>query len=193
MRIQVVPYDPQWPDQFARIREELAAILSDFHPVIEHIGSTSVPGLAAKPIIDIAVGLERAEDHDLTVEPMSANHYMYYEAFNADMPDRRLFVGLKDPGIASQFRAVYSDLDDIPHEAINEYRLSHIHIREYGTSEWTRHLAFRDYLRAHPDVCNAYGKLKMQLSERDWEDGMAYNAAKEAFVMEVERMALGWY
>jgi GrpB-like predicted nucleotidyltransferase (UPF0157 family) len=152
MRIQVVPYDPQWLMQFTRIRKELAAILSDLHPVIEHFGSTSVPGLAAKPIIDIAVGLERAEDLDRTVEPMIANHYMYYEAFNADMPDRRLFVGLKDTGMVRHFRSVYSDLDDIPHEAINEHRLSHIYIREYATSEWDRHIAFRDYLRTHPDV-----------------------------------------
>lgn len=193
MNILIETYNPEWPAQFERIKQELETILEELNPSIEHIGSTSVPGLAAKPIIDVMVGLESVMDLDKTIQPMMENHYIYYELFNKGMPDRRLYVGLKNPRDIQHFKPKYTENDVVPHEEIHPLRLSHVHIWEYGTPAWVRHLAFRDYLRAHPEVAREYGELKRGLGQKPWRHGMEYNDAKNDFVKKVERDALAWY
>ena len=193
MKIEIVPYNPLWPAQFQLIKKKLWGILRKFNPVIEHIGSTSVPGLSAKPVIDIAVGLPPENHPEETVKPMIDNGYIYYEVFNAAMPDRRLFVGLKNKNAISAFKNTFRADDVIPHERINALRQTHVHIWSFGTPEWERHIAFRDYLQAHPAVKKEYGELKNKLSRRDWKDGMEYNAGKNDFIKKIEAKALLWY
>jgi len=94
MKVKIVAYNPEWSNKFKAIRKDLEVILRELSPKIEHIGSTSIPGLAAKPIIDIAVGIDSIKDLNKTIEPMLSNSYIYYEAFNSLLPDRRFFVGL---------------------------------------------------------------------------------------------------
>ncbi len=194
MKIEVLPYDPEWPLQFESLKSQLATTLHDFAPVIEHIGSTSVAGLAAKPVIDVAVGLKSREDLDTIVPFMLKQDFIYYEVFNADMPERRLFLGLKEPQMRDfRFQSIYRTGDAIPHEAINRDRNCHIHCWVLGSTEWTRHIAFREYLRHFPEAKKAYGDLKEKLSEGDWTDGMEYNRAKNSFVKETESKAVEWY
>lgn len=193
MEIRIEEYNPEWPALFERIRHELEQILGEFKPRIEHVGSTAVPGLAAKPIIDILVGIESADCLDRTIGPMIRNHYIYYEIFNSSFPDRRLFVGLKDTKDCLRFQQTYTEKDEIPHEAINLLRLSHVHIWEYGTAQWIRHIAFRDYLKSHPEVTKEYAALKKRLSLISWKHGMAYNDAKDGFIKNIEGKAVLWY
>ena len=193
MKINIEKYNTEWTGQFEKIKAELCSVLVKLNPKTEHIGSTSVPNLAAKPIIDIQVGIENSYDLDKTIEPMINNHYIYYEIYNSVMPNRRLFVGLKDKKYIRNFQNIYSKGDFIPHEKINQLRLTHIHIWEHGTDDWNRHIAFRDYLREHPEIANQYESLKKQLSLKDWEDGNEYNDAKDSFIKTEESKAILWY
>ena len=193
MKIDVVPYDPQWKDMFQSIKSELERILGHLNPVIEHFGSTSVPGLAAKPVIDILVGLKREDQLDETIEPMLESSYIYYEIFNDGASNRRLFVGLRDKKELKLFKPMYTAEDDIPHELINEKRICHVHIWEYGCEDWTRHIALRDYLRTFSDIKEAYATLKLGLTDKYWNDGMEYNRAKDTFIKVEEAKALEWY
>ena len=193
MKINIEKYNKEWTGQFEKIKTDLCLILVKLNPKIEHIGSTSVPNLGAKPIIDIQVGIENSYDLDKTIEPMINNHYIYYEIYNSVMPNRRLFVGLKDKKYIRNFQNIYSKGDFIPHEKINQLRLTHIHIWEHGTDDWNRHIAFRDYLREHPEITSQYESLKKQLSLKDWKDGNEYNDAKDNFIKTEEAKAILWY
>ena len=192
MKIHIQQYNNEWIGQFKRIKAELYSTLVKLNPKIEHIGSTSVPNLAAKPIIDIQVGIENSYDLDKTIEPMINNHYIYYEIYNSVMPNRRLFVGLKDKKFIRKFRNIYSREDLIPHEKINQLGLTHIHIWEHETDDWNRHIAFRDYLREHSEIRSQYESLKKQLSLKDWKDGNEYNDAKDSFIKTTEAKAILW-
>ena len=159
--IRVVDYDPAWVAVFAQIRARVDASLGDLADAIEHVGSTAVPGLAAKPIIDIDVRLtahtnlvdaiERLEDigyhhrGDLGIEGR--------EAFDppADLPDHHLYVCLPT------------------------------------ASEFQRHLAFRDFLRANPHIATEYALLKKRLAVEFRQDRDGYTEAKGPFVEGVLR------
>jgi len=193
MKINIVEYDPEWPNQFECIKERLNTILQKLNPRIEHFGSTSVPNLAAKPVIDILVGIEKTEDLDKTIKSMISNHYIYFEIFNSMMPLRRLFVGLKDKNDCAKFKTTYSQNELIPHEELNHCRLSHVHIWEFGSPDWIRHIAFRDYLRENARVRNQYEAIKKQLSLNNWKHGMEYNEGKDSFIKAEESKAIMWY
>ena len=192
MKIELKPYTPKWNEEFQITSNELAQTLSPFKPQIEHFGSTAIPGLMAKPIIDILVKISQDSQIDSVIHPMISSGYIYYQAFNKDMPDRRLFAKLKKQSEVS-LPPIFDDLENIPHEEINHLRLAHIHIWDFNTNEWDRHLAFRDYLIAHENVAFEYGKLKRELSLKSWDSGMQYNEAKDSFIKEVEQDALRWY
>ncbi len=190
MKIDVVAYDPNWENVFQALKSKLETILVDLNPIIEHIGSTSVPLLAAKPVIDIAIGIQNKIDLDKTIIPMIKSRHIYYEVFNASMPDRRLYVALKDSSDSVKFKSTYTKADTLPHQKICDYRISHIHIWEYGSTEWIRHIAFRDFLRKHSEIRDKYGVLKMKLAEQTWQDGMDYNNSKNDFIKEEEAKAI---
>lgn len=94
MKVTLMPYRARWQNDFARHRRKIEEALSDFEPVVEHIGSTSLGDIAAKPIIDILVGLPEDRGLDSVVRPLLEAGYTYVEKFNAGMPYRRFFVEL---------------------------------------------------------------------------------------------------
>ena len=193
MKIQIEEYNPDWVEQFTKLERELSSTLKLLKPKIEHVGSTSIPNLAAKPIIDILVGIQSTSDLDKTIEPMINNQYIYYEVYNKVMPQRRLYVGLKNKSDSYKFQKIYSHNEVIPHQDIHDHRLSHIHIWQFGTYEWARHIAFRDYLKKHPEVKKQYEILKIKLSKKEWIDGNEYNKAKDGFIKVEEEKAISWY
>ncbi len=194
MKVTIEPYNPNWELEFKEIQSELSNLLSDLHPIIEHFGSTSVPGLSAKPIIDVLVGLRSVNEFDTLVELMLKNeNYIYYKAFNEETPERRLFVRLKDHCTKRKFPQLFQKLEDIPHEEINEWRQAHIHVWQYESFDWIRHIAFREYLIQHKEVCKEYAQLKLKLSKENWENGMAYNEAKNNFIKMHECKAIDWF
>ncbi len=193
MKIAIVPYNPEWSAQFRQIADELKVILKDVHPTIEHMGSTSVSGLAAKPIIDVAVGIASTALLDKTIAPMTGHNYIYFEKYNSVMPLRRHYVGLQSGAPIHRFQSVYTEADKVPHEDIYPHKRVHVHVWELGSPEYLRHIAFRDYLRAHPEIVRQYAQLKKQLSVQEWEDGNAYNSGKNDFIKQEEAKAIVWY
>jgi GrpB-like predicted nucleotidyltransferase (UPF0157 family) len=167
MHVRVVPYNPQWPEQFAQEAARIREIFGDELLAIHHIGSTSVPGLQAKPIIDmlpVVVDIARVESFNGAMQDLG------YEAMGElGIPGRRYF---RKGG------------DDRTHQA---------HVFAEGDPGVERHLAFRDYLRAHPDVATEYGILKAGLAQQFPEDIYGYMDGKDAFIKEHEQKALIWY
>lgn len=127
--------------------------------MIEHVGSTAVPGLAAKPIIDIMVGLSGLAQAEARVDALEVLGYEYVPEYEDELPDRRYF-----------------------RRPATRPRTHHLHCVERGSDFWTRHLAFRDRLREDGRVARAYGKLKVRLAEVHRTDGPAYTAAKSPFI-----------
>jgi GrpB-like predicted nucleotidyltransferase (UPF0157 family) len=165
--VRIVPYDPAWPDLFTAEAGRLRDVLdSDQVLGIEHFGSTAVPGLAAKPIIDIliaVVSLPRAKA--TMVEPINALGYLYWPDNPA--PDRMFFVKGMPP--------------------YGERRTHHVHITEPDGEMWQRRLPFRDYLRANPAEARRYETLKRDLAARYPDDRERYTVEKTAYIEAVYR------
>ena len=191
MKIVIKAYQPRWVNDFLKEKERVASILIDFKPAIEHIGSTSVVGLCAKPTIDILVGLQDETQLDETIDPMIRKGYTYFRKYEPAMPHRRLFSGLK--ALKDKAPPLVIDLNDefIRGQAFSP--LTNIHIVVKDTFPWHRHLAFRDFLRTHSDLRDEYGQLKKTLSKLDFKDTNDYNAAKDSFIKKTEIRALTWY
>ena len=163
--VRVVSYDPAWPELYvaeaARIHEAVAAV--GLAPLaLEHVGSTAIPGLAAKPILDVLAGA-RGE------APLRS----YFEALMVAGYRHRGEQGI--PG-REFFRR-------------GDPRAYHVHLTAMGSSFWHDHLLFRDHLRRHTDARDAYARLKLALAARFPSDREAYIEAKGPFVLEVLRLA----
>lgn len=155
--VQVVPYRAAWAGLFAGEAARLRAALGHGVLAIEHVGSTSVPGLAAKPILDIAASvpsLGGAADLFPALRTLGYAHKP-----DPDIPDRLYLV--KGPP---------------------ERRTHHLSLAEPGSRFWRRHLRFRDLLRADPALAAAYARLKLSLAETHPADRLAYLAGKQAFI-----------
>ncbi len=185
MQIEVVPYTSTWVTTF----EEEEARLRQIFPTIaiEHVGSTSVPGLAAKPIVDIMLGAPNEEALNALVEPLLADGLIYVKRHEDVMPFRRFFSRIKNREQLQRSPVVDFGDDLIPRTSFP--RICHIHAVVKGTDFWTRHLLFRNHLRAHPEDRDAYGTLKMELAAQDWEDRTQYTQAKTSFIRSIEQKA----
>ncbi|MEJ5144865.1 GrpB family protein [Sphingobacterium sp. MYb388] len=188
------PYNPTWKDQFNTIKRELDKLLLPIKASVDHIGSTSVEGLSAKPIIDIIVGLEDENDLDKVPALLANRQYVYYEKYNIDMPYRRFFVLLREKPDKLGLPTCIGTFDKIP-DRLNDHalRIAHIHVIPKNSENWVRHIAFRDYLRTHPNVKDEYQALKEGLIKHEWQDGNDYNEGKDAFLQVEEKRAIEWY
>lgn len=194
MKITFEKHDPLWKQAFGHIEKELIKTLRFLDPRIEHIGSTAINKLSAKPIIDIMIGLNSPADLDLCAPLLMDNDYVYYENYNLDMPYRRFFVKLKHSPQSLSLPLHIKPEATIPEELHNHtLRLAHIHILPLNSVHWIRHIAFRDYLRTHPEVKASYQQLKEKLSLQEWKDGNEYNDAKDSFIKTEEQKAVKWY
>ncbi|MES2725691.1 MAG: GrpB family protein [Bacteroidota bacterium] len=194
MKVQFEKYNPDWLVAFEKTKTDLLSTIGFTSPIIEHIGSTSVESLSAKPIIDILVGLTNENDLDRVIEPLVKAGYIYYEIYNKDMPYRRLFVKHKSNVQNLHMASVITADNEIPrYTEEHKQRLAHVHILAYNTEHWIRHIAFRDYLRSHPKVKEEYQHLKEILSTKEWKDGNEYSQAKNNFIKAEEQKAIHWY
>ena len=191
MKIIIEDYTPKWVDNFVTEKNKLEQALEGIAATIEHIGSTSVPGLGAKPIIDILIGLHVEDDLDKVIVPMQQSGYTYFKKYEPMMPYRRLFIKLEP--LPQKMPPAMVDIGEEFVTGKDFRAMVNIHVLVKGTPHWDRHIAFRDFLRAHPDTRDAYDALKKELSLREFKDTLEYNEAKDAFVKEVEQQALKWY
>jgi GrpB-like predicted nucleotidyltransferase (UPF0157 family) len=190
MKITITDYQDNWAILFAEEKKKIKDILGFLDAGIVHIGSTSVPGLCAKPIIDIMVGLKIADDLDKTIEPMQ-QRYTYVKLFEPDWPERRYYCLFKNEN--DKPLPTIIDVGDLSPSKQGLMSMFHIHVFVKCTDDWIRHLAFRDYLVKHADVRDAYGQLKKELSKRDFDNMLTYNDAKNDFVKQIQREAIEWY
>jgi GrpB-like predicted nucleotidyltransferase (UPF0157 family) len=166
-QVEVVPYDPNWTHAFQAEADEIRRILGPGVVAIHHIGSTSIPNLCAKPIVDLLVVVHDIEKMDAFNEEMSRLGYL--PKGENGIPGRRYFI----------------KGDEI-------HRTHHIHIFQTGHPDTERHLNFRDYLIAHPEDAQAYGRLKQDLARRFPTDIDSYVAGKDEFIKEIDQKAQAW-
>jgi GrpB-like predicted nucleotidyltransferase (UPF0157 family) len=166
-------YNPAWPEAFEQLHGALGSALGRLAQAIEHVGSTAVPGLAAKPIIDVDVVL--------------ASEQRLLEAIRALAPVGYTYQG--ELGIAG--RHSFGRLgEDVPRDGSHrQWPEHHLYLCAQGCPELQRHLAFRDYLRGHPATAAQYERLKRELMQRSPRDREAYTLGKSEFVEQVLKLA----
>jgi GrpB-like predicted nucleotidyltransferase (UPF0157 family) len=168
MRVIVVPPDPAWPDAFAAASREVAVAMGGNLLSIHHIGSTSIPGIWAKPVIDmlpVVCDICAVDAHS------GALRVLGYEVMGElGIPGRRYFRRDDPAGM----------------------RTHNVHVFADGSPHVARHLAFRDFMRAHGGLARQYSDLKRRLAELHPDNIEAYMEAKDAFIKEVEARALRW-
>ncbi|MBI5287615.1 MAG: GrpB family protein [Chloroflexi bacterium] len=158
-------YDPRWAEVFARLRAEIVATVGRDAADVQHVGSTAVPGLPAKPKVDIAVGA-------VTMERAAA-----------------IVEGLRPIGCAA-YEAAQSTDDWIAMYWVEEGRkIANVHVVPHGGDRWGRYIAFRDYLRAHPEAVEEYAELKRDLAEEFGRDRLGYVGGKAEFIGRICRLA----
>jgi GrpB-like predicted nucleotidyltransferase (UPF0157 family) len=162
-----VAYDPEWPRRYEAERERLLAALGDQVTRMEHVGSTSVPGLAAKPIVDIEFQVKQLEPMDPYRGPLEAMGYQF--TFDPEMPDLHYF--------------------GCPAERPRRF---HLHISQEGSPHFWRVVAVRDYLRTHRDEAATYAAIKRRLTSARPGDYQFYIAGKNDFVLALQDRALAW-
>ena len=163
--IEVAPYDPQWPGAFARERDAIIAEFGRSVAKVEHIGSTAVEGMAAKPTIDIMVGGEDLAVDESVVAPLAKLGYRYLGEYG--IPGRHFFRKGSPP-------------------------THHIHWVRTGGDFWWKQVVFRDYMRSGPADARAYEDLKRSLAERFHSDRARYTASKTDFVTQALERAWLW-
>ena len=161
--IIIEDYDPHWPDQFELLRSRIAPALDPLAAAIEHVGSTAVPGLAAKPIIDLDVLLRHPTDLPEAISRLAILGYQHRG----------------DLGVHGR-EAFRPPSNDIPH---------HLYVCTQESREYIRHITFRNHLRANPEDARAYERLKRTLAQEYRHDREAYNQAKTEFVEAILRRA----
>ncbi len=166
-KVEVLPYDAAWAEAFREEAARLAAVFGAEAVAIHHIGSTAVPGLCAKPIIDILVEVRVLAAVDALNEALRARGYD--PRGEHGLPGRRYFVKRRG-GV----------------------RTHHVHVFAAGSPDVARHLAFCAYLRVHPEEAQAYGALKRRLAREHPEDIESYVQGKGTFVRALERRACAW-
>ena len=166
--IQVVPYDPHWPHLFESASAEVATAMADCLVAIHHIGSTSIPGMSAKRVIDILAVVREITAVDSRAPAMEAIGYEAMGEFG--IPGRRYFR--RDGAAGRRTHQVHAFAVDSPHVE--------------------RHLAFRDFLRVHPKFARQYAELKLALAAAHPHDMNAYMDGKDGFIKDVEARAVEW-
>jgi GrpB-like predicted nucleotidyltransferase (UPF0157 family) len=164
--VEIVAYDPSWPVRFdeerAMLRRRLERWLAG---PIEHVGSTAVPGLAAKPVIDIMAGVQSLDASRPAIDAAAELGYCYFPY----RPESEHWFCKPSPAL----------------------RTHHLHLVPVRSPQWIRTLAFRNYLRANPDVAAEYETLKRELARQHYFDREAYTEAKHPFITRVTDLALG--
>lgn len=159
--VVIFPYDASWQRMFEEERERLFNLFPGDFLAIEHVGSTAVPGLSAKPVIDILAGVDSISRADKLMEPLCRAGYATSMAFNASLVERRWLMRWAEGR-----------------------RTHHLHLMVYGSREWDQRLAFRNILLANTQLAQRYEKNKRLWAAEFKSDREAYTASKAGFILE---------
>ncbi len=166
-KVEVVPPNPAWAEEFAVEAARLSAIVGLGIVRVHHFGSTVIPGICAKPVIDILI--EVAEIHAVDTHESQLIQLGYFAKGEFGIAGRRFFG-----------------------KGTETHRTHHVHFYQSGHPEIARHLDFRDYMMAHPDEAARYAELKLELAQKYAADIDGYNTGKTAFIQEMDRRARRW-
>jgi GrpB-like predicted nucleotidyltransferase (UPF0157 family) len=167
-KVEVVPHNANWHSAFEDELKQVAVALGKNVVTVDHIGSTAIPMIHAKPIIDMLVAVEDMVKVDEQNEPMRVLGYEIMGEFG--IVGRRFFRKDNEAGI----------------------RTHHIHIFEVGSAQIERHLAFRDYMRSHSKYAQRYSELKQKLAKQYPDDIEKYMDGKDEFIKEIDKKAVAW-
>jgi GrpB-like predicted nucleotidyltransferase (UPF0157 family) len=165
--VVLVPHNPAWAGQARQEGERLKAAIGDMIIAVHHVGSTAIPGICAKPVLDLMPAVHSLAELDAKRQAIEGLGYVWWGEYG--LPGRR-----------------YCTLDD--RQTGN--RLLQLHCFEQGSPEITRHLAFRDHLRSHPELAREYENEKSRCRNLHPDDSHAYSDCKAAWIRRVEEMAL---
>lgn len=168
-KVEVVPDNPRWRNAFAAEAKHIGTALGENVVAIHHIGSTAIPDIYAKPVIDLLVEVENITEVDERSSTMEALGYEAMGEFG--IPSRRYFRKDNQEGI----------------------RTYQIHVFDAGSAQIDRHLAFRDYMIAHPEDARKYSELKRKLAKEHSQSIDGYMDGKDGFIKEIDRKALRWH
>ncbi|MFN2230870.1 MAG: GrpB family protein [Anaerolineae bacterium] len=166
--VLLAPYENSWARLYEKERARLQEAVGDQVLDIQHVGSTAIPGIVAKPILDIAVAVRSFEAAYACVEPIVALGYEYHG--ENGIPRRHYFVR-RDPDSGQT--------------------IVHLHVNEVDGPDWENQVVFRDYLLAHPEAAQAYVALKQELAAQYPHDRDAYTEGKAPFITRILRLARG--
>lgn len=164
--VKLVPYTPKWKEYYEIEAAKLRAAVGEYVVEIRHMGSTAIPGIRAKPIIDILMGLADLNDIVYCREPLLALNYQPYEG-GVDLPDWYMFTKVQ-----------YGR------------KTHHLHVVEWNSDFWITRILFQKYLCRHPEVAAAYEELKVQLAIKYADDRDSYTQGKSDFIQAVMEMAI---
>ena len=167
-KVEVVPHDPRWRDAFEAEAKHVAAALGENVVAIHHIGSTAIPNIYAKPVVDLLVEVRDIAEVDGRSSAMESIGYEVMGEYG--ITGRRYFRKDNQEGI----------------------RTHHVHAFGAGSAEVERHLAFRDYMIAHPGDAQRYSELKSKLAEEHPQSIDGYMDGKDGFIKEIDRRATQW-
>ncbi|AOT10829.1 GrpB family protein [Pseudoalteromonas luteoviolacea] len=160
MKVELVSYDEAWPKEFEREQAHLLSLVRPWlHGTIEHVGSTSVPGMSAKPIIDIMVGVRSLNESIDAIETLRTHGYCYYPY----KPEYMHWFCKPSP----------------------EFRTHHIHLIPFKSALWYERVKFRDILRTNDTIAKQYAQLKHSLALENCQDREAYTRKKWPFIEKV--------
>lgn len=155
--VQIAPYSNEWKEAYKQEENILKSLIGNYVLDIQHVGSTSIEGLASKPIIDIAVGVKTLKDVEKFKSILEDNGYHFRD--NAGVEGRLMFA-----------------------KGSEELRTHYIHIEVFGDKLWKNHIYFRDYLRLHKDLVDEYAELKKELGTKFGDDRGSYTSSKHDFI-----------
>ena len=161
-QVLLLEYQDTWPAQFLCVADELRSAFAGPSVVIEHIGSSSVPGLCSKPVLDILLGVTSLAEVEAALPALVAAGFVYRSEYEQKIPDRRYFI--RPPG---------------------KYPRIHVHGVVLGGLLWQQHLHFRDRLRHNAQLRESYSALKKELAVTYAADKAAYTEAKAPFIQQV--------
>ncbi len=157
--VRITEYQEAWPSQYAQVATELGSAFVPHAFALEHIGSTAVPGLCAKPVLDIVLGAATLHEVEVHIPALARRGYAYRPEYETQIPGRRYFV--REEG---------------------ETLRVHLHAVVLGGAHWLHHLGFRDALREDHGLMQSYAALKRHLAARHPDDKAAYTEAKAPFI-----------
>ncbi|QPC46966.1 GrpB family protein [Mangrovibacillus cuniculi] len=161
--VSLIHYKEEWSEIFHKDKNMILQILGNNIVDIQHVGSTAIPGISAKPIIDILVGLKNIFETESFISKLEEKNYKYRP--NASTKDRLFFI-----------------------KGTEDFRTHHLHVVQHDSNEWNRMIHFRDYLRENVNVALEYNKLKEELAVKFPNNREEYTKGKEDFVKQIEKL-----